>query len=555
MLRTLSIRGFTIIDEMELEFADGFTAITGETGAGKSLLVDVVGLLLGERAAAGLVAEGHERAELSAVIELPAGHPALDWLTEQSLAEEQACVLRRMLPRDGGSRAWINGRPATMTQLREVGSLIVEIHGQNEHLDLLRPEAQREWLDRHADRGTVAGVAGAAAAWREARDALERLEQEAGDSTQREFLAYQLRELEDLALAEGEYADLEAEQVRLARVDELLAAAGAGLDALDSDDPPGARTRLAGAIQRLEDAAEIDPELGAPARLLAEAQINLDEAAAALERHAAGLEADPERLAEVDRRLGKALELARKHRIGPAELPALTETLRDRHRALDDVEAERTRLQSALDAARAGWDRAAQALSGERREAGERLAQRINGNLAALGMGDGQVVVQVDPQTEAPVSDHGHDRVEILFTANPGQSPAPLRKIASGGELSRFSLALIAAGEAGESARVRIFDEVDAGVGGETAHAVGRFLKRAAGDGQAFAVTHLAQVAARADHQILVDKSADSGGTHTRVQTLAGKEREAEIARMLGSRDSRHGLARARELLEETATA
>lgn len=554
MLRTLSIRGFTIIDELELDFADGFTVITGETGAGKSLLVDVIGLLLGGRAAPGLVAGGHDQAELSAVIALPGDHPALDWLAGQSLAEGDECVLRRVLPREGGSsRAWINGRPATMTQLRRVGGHIVEIHGQNEHLRLLRPDAQRAWLDRHVADRHLTAVTEAAATWRDARDALARLEEAAGDARQREFLRYQLAELDELGLGDGEYAELEAEQARLARIDELLAAANAGLNAVDGDDPPGARTLIAGAVQRLQAMADIDESLGEVANMLGEAQINLDEAAAMLERHAAGLEADPERLAAVDRRLGKALELARKHRVEPEALPGLTETLRERHAALDDMEAEHARLEQALAETRDNWERAATELSKARRATAAELSGRINENLAKLGMGDGEVMVEVSPDTDAAVADHGRDHIEIRFTANPGQPPGPLRRIASGGELSRFSLALIAASQSGDGARVRIFDEVDAGVGGETAHAVGDFLRRAAGDGQAFAVTHLAQVAARADHHFTVEKSTADGDTRTAVSQLTGKTREAEIARMLGSRESRHGLARARELLKESA--
>lgn len=553
MLRSLSIRGFTLIDALDIDFADGFTVITGETGAGKSLLVDVIGLLLGERAAPGLVAEGHDQAELSAVIGLPPDHPARAWLAEQELEADGECVLRRRLPREGASRAWINGRPATMTQLREIGVHIVEIHGQNEHLRLLRPEAQRAWLDRHVDPRRRTAVAEGADAWRGARSDLEKLEAEAGNAEQRDFLRYQLRELEELGLAEGEYAEMEAEHHRLARVDDLLAAANAGLEALDGEDPPGARSRIASARARLEDLADIDATLGEAARMLGEAQINLDEAAASLERHAADLEADPQRLAHLDRQLGRAMELARKHRVEPEELPALTETLRGRVAVMDDFEGERRRLQQAVDRAHEAWREAARDLSASRDEAARRLAGRINDNLAELGMGDGDVVIDVVPDEDAEVSEHGMDTIEIRFSANPGQAPGPLRRIASGGELSRFSLALIAASEAAGSARVRIFDEVDAGVGGETAHAVGEFLRRAAGAGQAFAVTHLAQVAARADHQVLVEKTAGKAATHTTVATLAGADRAAEIARMLGSKDSRHGLARARELLKESA--
>lgn len=553
MLRSLTIRDYVILDDLNLSFEDGFTAITGETGAGKSLLVDVLGLLLGGRAEGELAAPGARQAELSALFELSGEHPALAWLKEQSLDDESSCLLRRVLPAEGASRGWINGRPATMGQLKTVGALLVDIHGQHEHQRLTDTGAQMAWLDAQLEPGATAAVKHAAAQWREAQNALSELEREAGDARDQEFLAFQYKELEALGLADGEFVELEAEQKRLSRTDDLLRASSSALEALDGPrgdgGPPGARSQLNTCITTLESVAEVDPELGEIAGMLRESGINIDEAVAALERQASAVEADPGRLAEIDRRLGEALTLARKHRVEPEQLPGLTLEMGEKLARLEDLDAERARRREAVEAAREQWLDAAKALSNQRTDSAKKLSATIDDHLAELGMGDASVSIRVDANEDAPVTDAGIDRVEILFSANPGQSPQPLRRIASGGELSRFSLAMVAAVTRPQSGRVRVFDEVDAGVGGETAHAVGRFLREAARGGQAFCVTHLAQVAARADHQYRVVKSASDGKTSTRVDILDTDARRKEVARMLGSSDSDRGLAHAEELL------
>lgn len=553
MLRSLSIRDYVILDDLNLSFEDGFTAITGETGAGKSLLVDVLSLLLGGRAEGSLAAAGARQAELSALFELPPGHPAFEWLQEQSLDDESTCLLRRVLPADGASRGWINGRPATMGQLKALGALLVDIHGQHEHQRLTDAAAQRAWLDAQIEPAVFEPVTEATQAWRNARRSLDDLETEAGDARDQEFLAFQHRELETLALMDGEFAELETEQQRLSSTDDLLRASAAALEALDGPrgdgGPPAVRELLMTCLNVLDQSADMDPELACIAGLLKESAINVDEAIGALERHADSIEANPERLAEVDRRMGDALTLARKHRVEPEQLPALTSELGGKLARMQGFDTERTRLIRAVESARKRWLDAAQSLSKARRRTADELAATINDHLAELGMEDAGVSIRIDSDEDAPVSDSGMDRVEILFSANPGQPPQPLRRIASGGELSRFSLAMVAAVSHPKSGRVGIFDEVDAGVGGETAHAVGRFLQRAARGGQAFCVTHLAQVAARADHQYRVIKSAVDGKTRTRVDVLDAKDRRKEVARMLGSSDSDRGLAHAEELL------
>lgn len=549
MLRHLAIRHFAIVSEVEIDIDPGFTAITGETGAGKSILVDALGLLLGARAEAGLIADGHRQAELEAVFSLEESDPARQWLDEQALAEGDELIVRRILTAPSGSRAWINGRSATVGQLAELGALLVEIHGQHEHQQLERPGVQRQLLDRQVAAQTLDAVAAGCRRWQAARAALDELESNVGDAGQLELLRFQVRELSDLALAEDEFESLEREQERLARSDELrLAIASAG-SALDSEDGPGARGLLHQAIQALEPVREIEPELDETAGMLKEARINIDEAMATLERLGSEDKGDPERLAAVNRRLEQALDLARKHRVQPAELPELTATLGQRLASLENHDERRAQLVERLDQAASDWRRAATALSQARAAAAKKLAGRIGERLSELGMDTARIEFEVEPDSRATPSAHGMDRVRIGFSANPGQPLQPLSKVASGGELSRVALALMIASGGRDGPKTRIFDEVDAGVGGETAHAVGRFLRQAAGAGQAMCVTHLAQVAACADHQLCVRKKTGQGATALVVEALDGKMRQREIARMLGSAESEKSLAHAEELL------
>ncbi len=549
MLRLLSVRNFTLIEALELEFEDGFSVITGETGAGKSLLVDVLELLTGGRAASGQVAPDARQAELSAVFDLPDSHPAASWLDDNELIGEGELILRRTLPASGASRAWINGTPVAIGQLRELGTHLVDIHGQHEHQRLMDPAAQLDWLDRQLEPGLPEAVRKAATRWREVRQELEALEAEAGDPQQTEFLRFQQRELQDLDLAPGEFAEMEQSHRRLAKMDEIQAAAARAGAALDGEDPPGARGQLNQAVQALEEAMGLDPQFEEIRGMVDEARINLDEATSALERQSRDLETDPESLARLDRRMGKAMDLARKHGIEPDELPACLERISERLEGMENFDQRREELDAALASARQDWNKAAGKLGQARRKAAGQLEKAITGHLDSLGMNEARVEIALEEDQESPVRDRGRERVEIRFSANPGQPPQPLRKVASGGELSRFSLALLAAGRKTESPRVRVFDEVDAGVGGETAHAVGRFLADAAGSGQAFAVTHLAQVAARADHQFRASKESADETTVTRVTRLDGESRTREIARMLGSSRSERSLEHAAELL------
>ena len=550
MLRALSIRNFAIIDRVDLEFAPGFCVISGETGAGKSILIDALGLLLGERASSGMVAADHSQADLSAEFELDDGSTALDWLREQSLDEDRRLILRRVVPADGASRAWINGRSATIGQLAEIGERLVEIHGQHAHQLLARPAVQRQLLDRQVDAALIEQVVDAHAAWLVADLALRQFEQDCGDSAQAELLRFQLGELEALGLQPGEYETLAQEQERLARSDEIRDCLASARRALDDDTGPSVRDLLLSACSAIDRVAELDPRLREIGGLLEESRINIDEAIASLERADDQGENDPEELHRINRRLEKALDLARKHRISPEALPGLQQDFSQRLDDIDQQDDRRQKLSRDLEQAEATWRQAAAALSTARHAAAKPLADQVVKRLKALGMDQARVEIEVETAPDQTPSAQGYDRIRILLSANPGQPPQAIQKVASGGELSRVSLALMISAGPQTSAPARVFDEVDAGIGGETAHAVGQFLREAAGASQAFCVTHLAQVAARADHHYRVEKHSADGKTRIRVQPLDPQERERELARMLGNRDSASSLAHARELLQ-----
>ncbi|PKL95637.1 MAG: DNA repair protein RecN [Gammaproteobacteria bacterium HGW-Gammaproteobacteria-8] len=551
MLRSLAIRDFTIIERLELEFEAGFGAITGETGAGKSILVDALAQLLGDRGDSTLAAEGSSQADLTAAFELDPDHPAQAWLAGQAMEADELLLLRRVIPAEGSSRAWVNGQPVTIAQLRELGRLLVEIHGQHEHQRLGQSTHQRQWLDRQIESAVLERVTETAGRHASAVAALESLLAEAGNPTERELVEFQLRELDKLGLAEGELEQLEIEQRRLASIDDLQRGTSLALEALSGDDENSAGHRVNQALRAIQALTDREPELIEAGEMLASAAVNLEEAARSVQRLQDTLEHDPERLAAIEGRLARVLELARKHRIEPAELPARTAELRRRLDRMSAFDEQRGTLESAVAQAQQAWREEARTLNLSRRKAAERLGAEVERALTELGMQEARVEFTIEHDPDAVVNRHGADRVEILFSANPGQSPRPLSRIASGGELSRFSLALIiAAGESGRGT-VRIFDEIDAGVGGETAHAVGRFLRRAGRGGQALCVTHLAQVAACADSQWKVSKSGHKGRTRVELQPLDAAGRIDEIARMLGASGSEAARRHAEVLLEQ----
>ena len=533
MLRSLSIRDFVIVDRLDLEFTAGFTVLTGETGAGKSILIDALAMVLGERAEAIVVRAGAQRAEISAEFEAGGSQELGRWVKDNDLAgDDDRLLMRRVIESSGRSRGFINGRAATLAQLREAGEFLVDIHGQHQHQSLLRPAAQRELLDAYGDLADAAArVAGLHREWRERRDSRLALETNAAArAAEREQLEWQARELEALKLKAGEWPELTAEHSRLAHAASLIEAAQLGVDALSEGDG-SSLARLNAVAARLGNLVEHDPRLQEIMDLLESARIQLDEAAHGLRRYGERLDLDPRRLREAEQRMEAIHNAARKFRVQPDDLPSRLESMRARLEELgagSDAEALR-RLE---ESAHAACIAEARKLSAARKRAAARLSQQVTAAMQELAMAGGRFEVALD---EAPeVSAHGLESVEFRVAAHKGLSPHPLAKVASGGELSRLSLAVQTAMSRVAQVPTLIFDEVDAGIGGRVAEIVGRMLKDLGGGHQVMCITHLPQVAARADQQWQVAKKAAGGQVLSTVTVLDAGQRVAEIARMLG---------------------
>lgn len=531
MLTALRLREFVIVEAVELEFGPGFTVLSGETGAGKSILIDALGLALGARADSGVVREGAARADIVAEFASP---PELDeWLAARDLAGDAGTVLlRRVVEADGRSRALVNGHPATVAQLREVGEGLVEVHGQHASQSLLRADGQRALLDRFATaHAEVAAVADAFARWR----ALERelagaRGGERERALERERLEWQVDELAQLAPVAGEWDELNAEQKRLAHAQSLIEGTRGLADALAQSDDALA-DRLQQMHVRLKSLAAVDPGGLRPAlELLEGAAIQAAEAASTLADYADGVDLDPERLAAVEQRIGSLFAAGRKLRLPPQSLADELATLRGRLAALrgaQDVAA----LEAAAAAARGAYDQVATALSRRRAQAARALSRGVSERIARLGMQGGRLEIAIEPGEPAS---HGVDRVEFRVAGHAGVAPRPLAKVASGGELSRISLAISELAAQATPVPTLIFDEADAGVGGAVAEVIGEMMRRLGETRQVLCVTHLPQVAAKANQHMSVSKAQDGGRTTSRIERLDRARRIEEIARMLG---------------------
>lgn len=542
MLTALSIRDVVLIERLDLGFGPGLTVLTGETGAGKSILLDSLGLALGMRAEAGLVRAGAEQASVTASFAPPVGHPVAALLAEQGLAAEDEIVLRRVLGRDGRSRGFINDQPVGVALLRRAGALLVEVQGQHEQMGLADPASHGTLLDAFgvapALRRAVAG------AWRDWRGALAALDaaREAIAAAERdeEWLRFAVDELAKLAPQENEEAQLAAERQRLQQGErraEAIAAALAELTPRDRRSPgPAAALRSAGrALQRLilPGQAEAANPAGPAMAALERAEEALAEAETLLTRLAAEADADPRQLEKAEERLFALRAAARKHAVAVVDLPGLLDTLAARLAALETGAAEVVALEQAAATARAAYIQAATALTAARRAASVRLDRAVAKELPPLRLDKARFVAEVTGQPEADWGEHGADRVRFLIATNPGQEPGPLARIASGGELSRLMLALKVVLHSGSSVPTLVFDEVDSGIGGATADAVGQRLARVAGQVQVLVVTHSPQVAARGAAHLRVAKATGRGRAATLVDALDSSARREEIARML----------------------
>ena len=544
MLRRLTLRDFVIVSALDVGFDAGFSVLTGETGAGKSILVDALQLALGSRGDAGVVREGAARAEIGAEFDAPAS--IASWLDEAGFEANDTLLLRRTIDAQGKSRAWINGSAATIAQLREAADHLVDIHGQHAWQSLTRGPAVRALLDAF----TAVDAAPLAALWSQWKHATETLEragtQQAGLDRERERLAWQVGEVDKLAPGAGEWVELEAEHKKLANAQSLIEAARGALDAVsEADDNADALTGRA--LHALSDVAEFDAQLAATIEVLQGAQAQLQDAAHTLASYLNHTELEPQRLQALDERLAAWMGLARRYRRPPAELPELLAQWKSELKALDaaaDLEA----LQREVAQTRAVFDAEAKRLSTARRGGAPKLASVVTQAMQQLGMAGGRFEVTLLRQ-DAPQS-FGLESAEFLVAGHAGSTPRPLAKVASGGELSRIALAIAVTTSQLQSAGTLIFDEIDAGVGGAVAETVGRLMKQLGRDRQVLAVTHLPQVAACADHHFVVAKQARDGATLSEVRAVTGEVRVAEVARMLGGeRLSNTTLAHAQEML------
>ncbi len=550
MLRRLSLRDFVIVAGLEVDFDAGFTVLTGETGAGKSILIDALQLALGSRADAAVVREGAARADITAEFDSP---PTLHaWLEEAGIEMAESLLLRRVVDAQGKSRAWINGTAVTVTQLRQAADHLVDIHGQHAWQSLTRAAAVRALFDSQAGIDT-APLSGAWQAWQAAVSALHQAREQSEQlSEERERLQWQVGELEKLAPAAQEWESLNSEHTRLAHAQTLLDAAQSAFQAL-SDDELAADTLTGRALDALDEAVSLDPQLADVAEVLRSAQAQLQDAAHSLKSYLNHHDPNPERLAELDARLSTWMALARRFRRPPAELAALLESWKLQLQALE-ASADLDSLEATAEQAKQAWQAQAKGVSAQRRKAAPVLGASITQAMQQLGMAGGQFEVALMPVQE-PQS-YGLESVEFLVAGHAGSSPRPLARVASGGELSRLALAIAVttARSRPQSVASLIFDEIDSGVGGTVADTVGRLMKELGTTTQVFAVTHLAQVAACADSHFVVAKHLRDGITTSDITPVTGEARVAEIARMLGG-ERLSGQAHAQTLLGERQSA
>ncbi|MFC0336782.1 DNA replication and repair protein RecN [Kushneria avicenniae] len=550
MLSQLSISNYAIVEHLELDFRDGMTAITGETGAGKSILLDTLSLCLGERADAGSVRHGASRADLAARFDIEQLPDARAWLAERDL-DESECLLRRSVTANGRSKAWINGVPATLADLKALSEHLIDIHGQHAHQTLMREETHLRLLDDfagHADE--VEQLTQIHRQWQQASRRLKAA-RENGDEQQArsQLLRYQVEELDSLSLGEEELAALEDEQTRLGNAEELITQAQFAADCCD-DEESGALTRLTQARQRLEQLPGSDSgALINILNMLNDACIQLQEAGYELHRYVSNTELDPDRLMTVESRLAEIHRIARKHHVMPEEVPALHQRLQKELSALQKGGEDMETLIEATETARTAWRELAHRISEQRVEAAQRMGAEVQSQLAFLGMEKANFTVEVARRDSA--QPEGMDRVSFLISANPGQPARALTRVASGGELSRVSLAIQVVAAQHSTIPTLVFDEVDVGISGATAEIVGQLLRQLGSHGQILCVTHLPQVAAQGHQHLHIEKQADEQTTHTTMAMLDEGGRVRELARMLGGVHlSERTLAHAREMLD-----
>jgi DNA repair protein RecN (Recombination protein N) len=538
MLKFISIRDFVIVSSLEMDFASGFTALTGETGAGKSILIDALSLALGERGDASMVRNGCERAEVAAEFDVQALPQLQAWLHEQELqGEDDVCLLRRVLDAGGRSRGFINGRSATLQQMRVAGEHLLDIHGQHAHQSLLRPDAQRELLDGYGGLQLDAeNVATLYRNWQVLHKRRVSLSENAeAVAAERELLQFQCNELEALGFTLAQWQEAQADHARLSHAASLLETAQFGVETLSEADS-SCLAQLNALAVRVRDGLQHDAALAETLAMLESAQAELQEAVYALRHYQERLDNDPQRLRELEQRIQNVMDAARKHRVAPEQLE---EALQRCQARLDELggDADLAELEQQEQVARQLYLAAAQSLSAARRQAAAKLAREITAAMQDMAMQGGifeVALLPLDPDDATRGNAHGLETIELQVAANPGTPPRSLAKVASGGELSRISLAIQVATIQVASVPTLIFDEVDSGIGGRVAEIVGQLLRQLGKQYQVLCVTHLPQVAARADHQWQVSKAVENGVTLSHIAVMDRAQRVEEIARMLG---------------------
>jgi DNA repair protein RecN (Recombination protein N) len=553
MLSQLTIHNFALVEHLDIELMPGMTAITGETGAGKSIMLDALGLTLGDRADLDVIRTGADKADICASFTLQDNKEAQAWLEERDFpVSEDQCLLRRVLTRDGRSRAYINGQATTLAELKTLGEMLIDIHNQHEHQSLLKTATHQRLLDAFGGlQDLSANVSQQALAIRKLSQEISSLRQLSdANSAQLELLTFQVQELEELGLQANEFQALDAEQKQLSHAEAALASLQEIQDLCDGNEEFNLEQGLRRATTLL-DAIPFNNTLLAEANtLLNNALIQVEEASATLRHATDKIEMNPARLEEVDQRLGLVLKLARKHKVAPEDLHAFSGDLKERLRGVTGADDKIATLEQQLKNLQGKYHTAASELSQKRTKAARQLEKAVNAQLAKLGMASARFSLDLRTDTKAQSGLNGYDAAEFLISTNPGQPPKSLVRIASGGELSRISLAIQVVTAQTSSIPTLVFDEVDVGIGGGTAKAVGELLQQLGEKGQVLCVTHQSQVAAQAHQHMLVSKAASKNSTVTSLTRLDGEPRIKEIARMLGGDElTENSLAHARELV------
>ena len=552
MLVHLSVHNYAIVEHLDLELDAGMSVISGETGAGKSIMLDALGLTLGDRADSGVVRPGADKADILASFDLHDIPEARAWLAERDLDNDGPCILRRVITAEGRSRGYINGSPCPQGDLKALGELLIDIHSQHEHQSLLKPDTHRRLLDEYAGSQELARqVQLAAQRWKQTRNELERIANISDEQRARhQLLSYQLEELDNLALGEDELEQLEQEHKNLTNAESLLSACRLVIEQCSENDAGNVLSALTSSLNRLSAFQGQPGALSEATNLLASAQIQVEEAVGELNRFLDHFDADPERLQQMEERLDAIYTLARKHRIQPTELGAMQQQLFEEleSRNADDQAAER--LSDELAAFERHYQEKAAELSTLRNSAANQLARAVEQEMQTLGMPGGRFNIKLSTNSSSEPHPNGLEQLEFLVSANPGQPLKALAKVASGGELSRISLAIQVITAQTSRVPTLVFDEVDVGIGGPTAEVVGQLLRRLGERGQVLTVTHLPQVAAQGHQHLFVHKVRDSDATRTAVSKLDSAQRVEEIARMLGGVDlTEESLAHARKMV------